>query len=63
MSVELLTVCQIIRDVITEIYWLFLYNISHYVNESSVPFSAWIWTYRSTTHNIFCIRQIVEKKS
>ena len=79
MRVELLSVCQIIRKVITEIVliswhitvikWLqnillaFLYYIILYVNESIVPFSAWIWTYRSTTHNIFCISQIVEKKA
>jgi len=61
MSVEFLSVCQIIRDVITEILliswhitvikWLqnillaFLYYIILYVNESIVPFSASICTY------------------
>jgi hypothetical protein len=41
----------------------FLYNITVYVDESTVKFSVCIWTYRSTTHNILCIGQTVESKA
>jgi len=40
---------------------VFLYNITKIVDERFVKFSACIWSYRSATENIFCIRQIVKK--
>ena len=76
MTVEFLSVCQFIRNVIRETvpisghinvincfkkFQLFLYNITTFVDERFVKFSACIWSYRSATENIFCIRQIVKK--